>query len=94
MTPGCDTVMFWNGKKKTYELPYSQRQPDPAQFTDHPCPVCGAWLERYGYTKDGQAKEMLRCSIFENRKGKCKDVAYFQTQSGFWSPKFGNLTPH
>ena len=94
MTPGCDTVMFWNGKKKIYELPYSQRQPDPAQFTDHPCPVCGAWLERYGYTKDGQAKEMLRCSIFENRKGKCKDVAYFQTQSGFWSPKFGNLTPH
>ena len=91
MTPGCDTVMFWNGKKKSYELPYSQRQPDPSQFTDHPCPVCGAWLERYGYTKEGQAKELLRCSIIDHRKGKCKEVAYFQTQSGFWSPKYGNL---
>ncbi|NEP76689.1 DNA topoisomerase, partial [Okeania sp. SIO2G5] len=52
MTPGCNTVMFWNGKQKSYELPYSQRQPDPTQFTEHPCPVCGAWLERYGYTKE------------------------------------------
>ena len=90
-TPGCGTVMFWNGKKKAYELPYAQRQPDPAAFTDHPCPVCGAWLERYQYTKEGVAKEMLRCSLPENRRSKCKDVAFFQTQHGFWSPKFGNL---
>ncbi|NET09611.1 MAG: type IA DNA topoisomerase, partial [Symploca sp. SIO2B6] len=91
LTPGCGTVMFWNGKKKCYEQPYSQRQPNPNQFTDHPCPCCGAWLERYHYTKEGKEKEMLRCSLLENRKGKCKDVAYFQTQQGFWSPKFGNL---
>jgi len=28
----------------------------------------------------------------ENRKGKCKDVAFFQSRDGgFWSPKFGTL---
>jgi hypothetical protein len=34
---------------------------------------------------------MLRCSIFEHRQGKCKEVAYFQGREGFWSPKFGDL---
>jgi DNA topoisomerase I len=89
--PGCGAVMFWNLKSKKYELPYSQRTPDPESFTDYPCPVCGALLERYAYTKEGQAKVMLRCSLIENRRGKCKEVAFFQGRDGFWSPKFGVL---
>ncbi|MBW4579901.1 MAG: type I DNA topoisomerase [Tildeniella nuda ZEHNDER 1965/U140] len=88
----CGTVMFWNAKGKQYELPYAQRIPDPAAFTDVPCPVCGALLERYTYTKDGKAKTMLRCSLMENRRGKCKEVAFFEGHDGFWSPKFGTLT--
>jgi DNA topoisomerase-1 len=90
-SPGCTVVMFWNSKSKQYELPYSQRQPDPDSFTEYPCPVCGALLERYSYTKEGQAKVMLRCSLTDNRRGKCKDVAFFQGRDGFWSPKFGVL---
>lgn len=89
-TAGCDTVMFWNAKAKGYELPYNQRH-DPERFTDHPCPVCGALLERYAYTKDGKDKVLLRCSLLENRRGKCKEVAFFQSQGEFWSPKFGIL---
>ena len=89
--PACDAVMFWNPKKKTYEQPYSQRPVDPTAFTDYPCPVCGALLVKHAYKKEGQEKVMLRCSIAQNRKGKCKDVAYFKGYNGFWSPKFGNL---
>ena len=90
--PTCGTVMFWNPAKKSYELPYAQRAVDPKAFTNNPCPSCGALLIRHRYQKDGQNKTMLRCSILENRKGKCKDVAFFQSRDGgFWSPKFGNL---
>lgn len=88
---GCGTVMFWNPKAKNYELPYTQRQPDPETFTDIPCPVCSALLQRYSYTKEGKAKLMLRCSLGENRRGKCKEVAFFEGRDGFWSPKFGTL---
>ena len=90
-SPGCETVMFWNKGKKAYEQPYAQRSPDPANFTNHPCPSCGALLERYSYSKDGQDKTMLRCSVFENRKGKCQDVAYFHSRDEYWSPKYGVL---
>lgn len=90
--PGCSTVMFWNAKAKRYELPSTQRQAHhPEMFTEHPCPICGALLERYLYTKDGQEKVMLRCSLLENRRGKCKEVAFFQSRGEFWSPKFGTL---
>lgn len=95
--PGCGTVMFWNPKGKRYELPYAQRTPDPDSFTEFPCPVCGALLERYHYTKEGKDKVMLRCSLLENRRGKCKEVAFFAGRDGFWSPKFGTLStplPH
>ncbi|MEO0826137.1 MAG: type I DNA topoisomerase [Cyanobacteria bacterium J06642_9] len=87
----CGTVMFWNAKKKSYELPYTQRSPDPDSFTNYPCPSCGALLERHAYQKDGKDKVMLRCALLENRRGKCKEVAFFQSRDGFWSPKFGNL---
>ncbi|MBD2036046.1 type I DNA topoisomerase [Leptolyngbya sp. FACHB-321] len=88
---GCGTVMFWNPEGKRYEMPYAQRIPDPEAFTDVPCPVCGALLERYCYTKEGKEKMMLRCSLLENRRGKCKEVAFFKGHDGFWSPKFGTL---
>ena len=88
----CDTVMFWNPAKKIYELPYAKRPVDPKAFTNHPCPSCGALLIRHAYQKEGKDNVMLRCSLLENRKGKCKDVAFFQSRDGsFWSPKFGNL---
>ena len=83
--------MFWNPQGKQYEVPYAQRIPDPEAFTDVSCPVCGALLERYRYTKEGKEKVMLRCSLLENRRGKCKDVAFFAGHDGFWSPKFGTL---
>lgn len=92
-TAACATVMFWNAKTKQYELPYAQRSPDPDAFTDDPCPVCGAMLERYSYTKDGKTKVMLRCSIAANRREKCKEVAFFESRGEFWSPKFGTLKP-
>jgi DNA topoisomerase-1 len=88
----CSTVMFWNARAKRYELPQAQQQAlNPDRFTDHPCPVCGALLERYGYTKDGQDKVMLRCSLPDHRRDKCKEVAFFQSRGEFWSPKFGTL---
>jgi DNA topoisomerase I len=87
----CGTVMFWHPSAKKYELPYNDRPIDPEQFTDSPCPVCGAWLERYRYQKEGKDKVMLRCSIVAHRQEKCKEVAYFEGREGFWSPKFGNL---
>jgi DNA topoisomerase-1 len=91
-TPDCDTVMFWNATRKAYELPYAQRATDPQSITEHLCPVCSAYLERHHYQKEGKDKVMLRCSVPENRRKKCKEVAYFQTKNGgFWSPKFGNL---
>jgi DNA topoisomerase I len=94
--PSCDTVMFWNPQKQGYELPYAKRPVDPQAFTDSPCPSCGALLIRHPYQKDGQDKIMLRCSLVQNRQGKCKEVAFFQTREGsFWSPKYGNLkTPN
>jgi len=90
-TPACGTVMFWNAKGKRYELPYGERSLHPDTFTDHPCPVCGALLERYTYTKEGREKTMLRCSLLEHRREKCKEVAFFEGRDGFWSPKFGTL---
>lgn len=99
----CDTVMFWNPQKKSYELPYSPKNSpkntqknsgsaiDPSAFTNYPCPSCGALLVRHAYQKEGIDKVMLRCSLVENRRGKCKEVAFFQGREGFWSPKFGNL---
>ncbi|MBD1913960.1 MULTISPECIES: type I DNA topoisomerase [unclassified Leptolyngbya] len=91
ITPACGTVMFWNPKNKRYELPYAERSLSPDRFVDHPCPVCGALLERYVYTKEGKEKAMLRCSLPDHRRDKCKEVAFFEGRDGFWSPKFGTL---
>jgi DNA topoisomerase I len=89
--PGCTSVLFWNQKAQRYQPPYAQRAIDPDTFTEIPCPVCGALLERYRYHKEGQDKVMLRCSLPEHRRGKCREVAFFASREGFWSPTFGSI---
>lgn len=96
---GCENiVLFWSDFNKTWEAPKTKTSPDekttkpPTKITSYPCPVCKKPLEEYCYIKDGQNKTMLRCSGQESWKDKKhKDVAYFHTAKGWWSPKFGNL---
>jgi DNA topoisomerase-1 len=96
---GCENVvLFWSEYTKSWEAPRSQAAKDensqksPHKVTAYPCPVCKKPLEEYSYTKDGQSKVMLRCSNPKSRNdSKHKDVAYFSTQKGWWSPKFGEL---
>lgn len=96
---GCeDTVLFWSDRTKTWEAPRSQAAKAansakvPVKITTYTCPVCKKPLEEYSYTKDGQNKTMLRCSNSKSRnEQKHKDVAYFNTAKGWWSPKFGEL---
>ncbi|KAF3887746.1 MULTISPECIES: type I DNA topoisomerase [Nostocales] len=96
---GCeDVVLFWSEYSKTWEAPRSKAttgespQKPPAQITEYPCPVCKKPLEEYSYVKEGQSKKMLRCSDPKSRNDqKHKDVAFFTTQKGWWSPKFGEL---
>ncbi|AFZ57860.1 type I DNA topoisomerase [Anabaena cylindrica FACHB-243] len=96
---GCENiVLFWSDFNKAWEAPKTKTSPDEnapkslAKLTSYPCPVCKKPLEEYSYIKDGQSKTMLRCSGQESWKDKKhKDVAYFHTAKGWWSPKFGNL---
>lgn len=63
------------------------------ELTAYRCPVCQQPLEAYSYPKDGQTKQLLRCSNPKARSDrKHKDVVYFQTAKGWWSPKLGNLS--
>ncbi len=96
---GCDNiVMFWNEHAKTWQQPSSSsptatKSPSTQVPTKYPCPVCQKPLEEYFYQKDGQQKSLLRCSQPQSRNDKNhKDVAYFQTQKGWWSPKYGELS--
>ncbi|GAB1544157.1 type I DNA topoisomerase [Scytonema sp. NUACC21] len=96
---GCENVvLFWSEYSKTWEAPRSKAakeespQKPPAQITKYPCPVCQKPLEEYSYIKEGMSKKMLRCSDPKSRNDqKHKEVAYFTTQKGWWSPKFGEL---
>ncbi|MCG6138881.1 MAG: DNA topoisomerase, partial [Nostoc sp. LLA-1] len=94
-TSGCENVvLFWSERSKTWEAPRTQesKPKPPAKITSYPCPVCQKPLEEYIYTKDGQQKTMLRCSDLQSRQDKKhKDVAYFNTAKGWWSPKLGEL---
>ncbi|MDF5727680.1 MAG: DNA topoisomerase, partial [Rhizonema sp. PD38] len=99
---GCvDVVLFWSDRNKTWEQPRSQaanvvgaNPQKQALLTTHPCPVCKKPLEEYSYMKDGQSKILLRCSNPQSRNDqKHKEVAYFNTANGWWSPKFGELKP-
>lgn len=96
---GCENiVLFWSDFNKSWESPRSavsqgeNSQKSSVKLTSYPCPVCKEPLEEYSYIKDGQGKTMLRCSAKESWKDKKhKDVAYFNTAKGWWSPHFGNL---
>ncbi|MCC5653083.1 type I DNA topoisomerase [Nostoc sp. XA013] len=96
-TSGCENaVLFWSDYSKSWEPPHSKesatQQKPPFKITSHPCPVCKKPLEEYIYTKGGQQKAMLRCSDAQSRQdNKHKDVAYFNTASCWWGPKFGEL---
>ncbi|QSJ16147.1 type I DNA topoisomerase [Nostoc sp. UHCC 0702] len=99
-TSGCtNVVLFWSDNSKMWEVPRTkasvgenQQKPQPL-LTSYSCPVCKKPLEEYSYIKDGQSKTMLRCSQPQSRQDKKhKDVAYFSTQKGWWSPKFGELS--
>lgn len=100
---GCvDVVLFWSDYSRKWEPPrskssqegkaaQSQNLPQP-QLTEHSCPVCQQPLEIYSYEKEGQSKQLLRCSDAKARSNpKHKEAVYFQTAQGWWSPKFGNL---
>ncbi|MEA5506946.1 type I DNA topoisomerase [Halotia wernerae UHCC 0503] len=96
-TSGCEnSVLFWSDRSKSWQPPHSKEsateQKPPVKITSYPCPVCKKPLEEYSYTKEGQEKTMLRCSDPLSRQDKKhKDVAYFGTVKGWWSPKFGEL---
>lgn len=64
-----------------------------SETTEYPCPVCGKPLEVYGYTKNGEAKQMLRCSdAAARRQVNHQKVAYFVASGGFWSPTYGEIS--
>jgi DNA topoisomerase-1 len=94
---GCaDVVLFWSEYSKRWEAPQAklaQTEPLKPKLTDAPCPVCRKPLEQHSYQKEGQAKLLLRCSNPKARSdAKHKDVVYFQTEKGWWSPKLGELS--
>jgi DNA topoisomerase-1 len=87
-----DLVKFWNDCAQQWQSPQTKAEAVPGQVTSHPCPVCKQPLEEYVYHKDGSQKVMLRCSDpVARQKTKHKQAVYFQTERGFWSPKFGEL---
>jgi DNA topoisomerase-1 len=101
---GCENVvLFWSDWKKQWEPPQDKSQHNSAnpksgeatatQLTAYRCPVCQQPLEEYHYLKDGQTKRLLRCSDPKARGNrKHKDVVYFHTAQGWWSPKLGDLS--
>lgn len=91
---GRGLVMFWSDRDRKWQLPKpkSDQPSTPAELTDYPCPVCKAKLEIYRYQKDGQPKQMLRCSDPQARSNKKhKHAVYFASKGRWWSPKFGEL---
>jgi len=96
---GCeDVVLFWSDREKQWEQPRAKTADGTSTgrpaitITTLGCPVCPKPLEEYRYEKEGQHKSLLRCSDPSSRNDKQhKEVVYFKTQSGWWSPKYGEL---
>lgn len=91
---GRGLVMFWSDRDKNWQLPKakSDQPTTPAELTEYPCPICKAKLEIYKYQKDGQTKQMLRCSDSQARSNKKhKNAVYFASKGRWWSPKYGEL---
>lgn len=97
-TSNCpDLVLFWSERAKAWEAPAGRLQGDSpkaaAELTQIPCPVCKKPMEIYSYLKDGQEKQLLRCSDNEARAKNKKhaDAVYFQSRGKWWSPKHGEI---
>jgi DNA topoisomerase-1 len=95
---GCeDVVLFWSDHAHKWEPPRHKAKtvpstPSQPQLSAYGCPVCQKPMEEYAYEKDGQSKQLLRCSDAKARNDpKHKQAVYFQTPKGWWSPKFGEL---
>lgn len=66
-----------------------------SNITQYPCPVCNKALELYNYIKEGEHKQMLRCSDAIARvQSDHKKVAYFSAKGRFWSPTYGEIAKH
>lgn len=90
-----DLVLFWSERSKQWEAPQAKGnggQSKTTELSEHPCPVCKKPLEIYPYVKEGQEKQLLRCSDANARtEKKHADVVYFQSKGKWWSPKFGEI---
>jgi DNA topoisomerase-1 len=90
-----DEVKFWNSYTHQWSAPQPKSEAVRGKITAYSCPVCKQPLSEYSYQKDGQQKLMLRCSEPTARqKNNHKQAVYFQTERGFWSPKYGELKLH
>lgn len=97
-TNACENVvLFWSDRTRQWERPQTKTDArsevaSSPQLTEHHCPVCQKPMELYSYNKEGQTKQLLRCSDTQKRSDrKHKEAVYFQTAKGWWSPKFGEL---
>jgi len=91
-----DLVMFWSDREKAWQQPKSKPaangETPSTSLTPHPCPVCKKPMEIYRYTKEGQEKQLLRCSDAKARtEKKHADAVYFQSKGKWWSPKHGEI---
>jgi len=70
----------------------SQTVATSSKLTNYPCPVCGQPLELYEYNKQGEPKQMLRCSdAVKRQEDDHKQVAFFRAKGVFWSPTYGEI---
>ena len=93
---GRGLVMFWSDRESKWQQPQakSEQLSPPTELTEYPCPVCKQKLEMYKYQKEGQTKQMLRCSDPKARASKKhKNAVYFHSKGRWWSPKYGELDP-
>lgn len=93
---GRELVMFWSDYQSVWKqlLPKAESSASPTslgKLTQYQCPVCKKPLAEISYTKDGQNKQMLKCSGEKAKNTKHKGVVYFQSKGAWWSPKYGNL---
>jgi DNA topoisomerase-1 len=88
-------VLFWSDRTSQWEQPQARQDGGAGKSVDispYPCPVCQKNLEIYPYVKDGQEKQLLRCSDAKARQEKKHaDVVYFQSKGKWWSPKYGEI---
>jgi DNA topoisomerase-1 len=90
---GCSEVAFFESRGAWWSPQYGEigesDLPDD-EIVEAPCPVCQGKLEKHFYPKDGEVKSMLRCH--DKGKQSCQDVAFFETDEGYWSPEYGDLS--